>query len=81
MTPPKGTKPATEATVNGLQDVDRLGGAINSEPNHISDNSQAFGCRSRPALAWNDQSAPDNWQSLGEILNNIVAKLDRAEAA
>jgi hypothetical protein len=81
MTLHKGVKPATEATVNGLPEVDRLGGAINSEPNYISDESQAFGCRSRRTFAWIDQIAPDNWQSLGEILSNIVAKLDRAEAA
>jgi hypothetical protein len=81
MTSRKGVKPATEATVNGLQEDDRLGGAINSEPSPISDNSQAFGHHSRPAAAWNDQSLPDNWRSLGEILSNVFAKLAQEEAA
>jgi hypothetical protein len=81
MTLQKGAKPATEATVNGLQENDRLGGAINFERSPISDNSQAFGHRSRPAAAWNDQSLSDNWRSLGEILSNVFAKLDQEEAA
>jgi hypothetical protein len=81
MTLREGAKPATEATVNRLQEVDRLGGAIESEPNHISDESQAFGCRSRPTFAWIDQIAPDNWRSLGEIPSNIVAKLGSRRAA
>jgi hypothetical protein len=81
MTLQKGVKPATVATVNGLQEGDRLGGAINSEASPISDNSQAFGRRSRPTAAWNDQSLPDNWRSLGEILSNIFANLAQEEAA
>jgi hypothetical protein len=71
MTCQKGAKPATEATVNGLQEDDRLGGAINSRPNHISDDSQAF----------IDRSQPDNWRSLGEIIRQLVDKLDPRRAA
>jgi hypothetical protein len=67
----KGTKPATEATVNGLQEDDRLGGAISSRPNYISNDSQAFF----------DGSQPGNWQSLGEISCRLIDKMERRRRA
>jgi hypothetical protein len=74
MSPPNSVKPATKATVSGLQEVDRLGRAINPELNNISHESQAFVGRSRPI-------PNEHWQPLGGIAHGLVDKLERQRGA
>jgi hypothetical protein len=52
MTAQKGVKPATEATVNGLQEADQHAQQIAFQANHFSGDSQVHPHRSGPAPVW-----------------------------
>jgi hypothetical protein len=47
-----GAKPATEATVNGLQEADQHAQQITFQANHVSGDSQAHPYRSGPTPVW-----------------------------
>jgi hypothetical protein len=55
MTVQESVKPATEATVNELQEADQHALQINFKANHFSGDSQAHSCRSRPVWSGNLQ--------------------------
>jgi hypothetical protein len=52
MTVQKSVKPATEATVNGLQEADQHAQQINFQASHFSSDSQAHPHRSGPTPVW-----------------------------